>query len=251
VAVIVLLPYAVIPPAMTWAGDRLGGYLHQLNLMALLMLLIPPLMLLLKGGVGQTGAIPAQRPSRQEILSNLRDRRIISLLGLALMVYTSFAGLFYYIQGFALGLGMANPGWFFTLSTFSEILVRVAAGGLFDRGRKRLWLGGSLAVLLACFLGLALVESQAMFLGLGVLFGLGLGVAVPLINALAFDLSTPRLRSYNSNLGMQMFQGGFFLGPLLGGFLLAWAGYQLLFLCSAGLCLVAMLLLPGLGRGAD
>ena len=39
-----------------------------------------------------------------------------------------------------------------------------------------------------------------------------MGVAMPLINALAFDLSTPRLRAYNSNLGMQMFQGGFSWG---------------------------------------
>ncbi|MFH1035681.1 MAG: MFS transporter [Pseudomonadota bacterium] len=250
-AVIVLLPYAVIPPAMTWAGQRLGGYLYQLNLTALLMLLIPPLLLLLRGGLGQGGAIPVQRPSRQEIIDNLRQRPILCLLGLALLVYTSFAALFFYLQGFAQGLGLANPGWFFTCSTLTEILVRVIAGGFFDRGSKRLWLGGSLALLLACFLLLHLARSQATFLGLGFLFGLALGVAMPLINALAFDLSAPRLRAFNSNLGMQMFQGGFFLGPLLGGWLLALAGYTPLFLACAGLCLLALLLLPGLGRGAD
>jgi MFS family permease len=251
VAVIVLLPYAVIPPAMTWAGAALGGYLYQLNLTALLMLLIPPLMLLVKGGTGQTGAIPAQRPSRQEIMTNLRDRRIICLMTLALMVYTSFATLFFYLQGFAQGLGIANPGWFFTCSTLTEIMVRVVAGGFFDRGSKRLWLGLSLALLLTCFLVLPLAQGQTVFLGLGLAVGLALGVAMPLMNALAFDLSTPRLRAYNSNLGMQMFQGGFFFGPLLGGQLLAWSGYNLLFLACAGLCLAALLLLPGLGRSVD
>ncbi len=248
VAVIVLLPYAVIPPAMTWAGERLGGYLYQLNLTALLMLLIPPLMLLLKGGLVQGGAIPSARPSRSEIFSNLRDKRIQSLLGLALLLYTSFAALFFYVQGFAVGLGIANPGWFFTCSTLTEILVRVVAGGLFDRGAKRLPLAGSLALLVACFLGLNLVAGQAAFLGLGFLFGLALGVAMPMINALAFDLSTPRLRAYNSNLGMQMFQGGFFLGPLLGNPLLDWGGHRVLFLACAGLCAAALLLVPGLGR---
>jgi MFS family permease len=170
---------------------------------------------------------------------------------LSLMVYTSFATLFFYLQGFAQDLGIANPGWFFTCSTLTEIMVRVVAGGLFDRGAKRLWLGLSVALLLACFLVLPLVQGQTMFLGLGLAVGLALGVAMPLMNALAFDLSTPRLRAYNSNLGMQMFQGGFFLGPLLGGQLLAWSGYHVLFLACAGLCLAALLLLPGLGRSVD
>ncbi|MBI5521585.1 MAG: MFS transporter [Desulfarculus sp.] len=250
VAVIVLLPYAVIPPLMGWAGEVLGGYLHQLNLAALFMLFIPPLVLLVKGGAGQSGAIPAQRPTWPEIKGNLGDRRIICLLGLALLLYTSFAVLFFYAQGFGQALGLANPGWFFTCSTIAEILVRAVAGGLFDRLPKPPLLAGALALLVLCFLGLDLVGGEASFFGLGLMFGLGLGVAMPLINALAFGLSAPRLRSFNTNMGMQMFQGGYFLGPLLGGPLLALWGYAWLFPACAGLCLLALLLVPGLGRGA-
>lgn len=251
VAVIVLMPYAVIPPLMDWAGEMLGGYLHQLNLMALLMLCIPPLMLLLKGGAGPAGAVPAQRPTWPEIKANLGDRRLACLFGAALLLYTGFAVLFYYIQGFGQALGLAHPGWFLTASTLAEILVRVAAGGLFDRLPKHRLLALSLAWLALCFLGLNLVAGQAAFLGLGFVFGLGLGVAMPMINALAFGLSAPRLRSFNTNMAMQMFQGGYFLGPLLAGPLLAQWSYAWLFPACAGLCLLALGLTPGLGRAAD
>ena len=54
------------------------------------------------------------------------------------------------------------------------------------------------------------------FFALGGLLGLGWGVVMPVLNALLFDRSRPKLRAFNTNLGLQMFQGGFFVGPLAG-----------------------------------
>jgi MFS family permease len=72
-----------------------------------------------------------------------------------------------------------------------------------------------------------------MFYGLGVFLGLGWGVVMPVLNALMFDISPPRLRGLNTNLGVQMFQGGFFLGPLLGGLILAhWDFRTLYYFCA-------------------
>jgi predicted MFS family arabinose efflux permease len=57
---------------------------------------------------------------------------------------------------------------------------------------------------------------------------------MPVFSGLIFDISIPRTRVFNINLGMQMFQGGFFLGPFLGGFLVVHCGMSFLFyMCAA------------------
>ena len=68
-----------------------------------------------------------------ELKENLTDPRVIVLLLLSLLVWTSFTPVFYFIKGYAEEIGIANAGWFFTISTMMEISVRIVAGHLFDR----------------------------------------------------------------------------------------------------------------------
>jgi MFS family permease len=56
-------------------------------------------------------------------------------------------------------------------------------------------------------------------------FGLGLGAGYPALNGLVFELSEARLRPLNANLMMFAIQLGSFLGPALGGVLVARLGY--------------------------
>jgi predicted MFS family arabinose efflux permease len=53
-----------------------------------------------------------------------------------------------------------------------------------------------------------------------------------------YDISEPKFRALNSNLAMEMFQAGFFFGPLAGGLILAESGYSLLYY-ACGLLLLA------------
>jgi predicted MFS family arabinose efflux permease len=54
------------------------------------------------------------------------------------------------------------------------------------------------------------------------------------LSSLTFDFSEPRFRAMNSNLTMQMFQVGFFVGPTLGNIILIHGGYvQLYYACGA------------------
>jgi MFS family permease len=101
-------------------------------------------------------------------------------------------------------------------------------------------------VLLFGYLLLAHTRSHSLFFIIAILFGLGWGVALPLLNGLLFDYSDPRLRALNVNLGLEMFQGGFFLGPLLGGLLLASWNYPALYEACGGLILIAIALLAPL-----
>lgn len=52
---------------------------------------------------------------------------------------------------------------------------------------------------------------------------------MPMFNALLLDVSGSRLRAFNTNLGLQMFQAGFFLGPFIGAPIVAGLGFGRLF----------------------
>lgn len=244
ITVITLLPYAVMPPLLDPLIRAFGGFLPVLYFTAFLMVLVFPLLLLIKTKGKEKGEKAGQRITGRELIENLRDKQIFSLLLISLLVYTAFAPVFFFLKGHALKIGISNPGWFFTLSTFMEIAVRLFGGALLDKGSKVRSLVFSLSGLVAAYFILAHTSGLYMFYGLGLGFGLCWGVAMPLLNGLIFDRSAPRFRALNTNLAMVMFQGGFFLGPLLGGWILNDWDYKILYYACGLMILGALALMP-------
>jgi len=74
-------------------------------------------------------------------------------------------------------------------------------------------------------------------------------VAIPLMMALLFDISEARFRGLNMNLALVMMQVGFFVGPLMGGIILARWGYETLFFFCGILNIAGAVLLGALPRG--
>jgi len=87
-----------------------------------------------------------------------------------------------------------------------------------------------------------------MFFALAGIAGVGWGVSMPLQAAVMFDISDPRARAMNQNLLMVMMQAGFFLGPLLGGWIISVSGYKALFACLAALTLASMIMMAAVRR---
>ena len=233
VTVITLLPFAVVPPILDTVTARLGGFIPVLNVAAGLMVLVFPLSLAIKTSETKAGGTIGQRPGARDIWENLKDRRVSILLLLMLLLYSSFTPVFFFLEGYGKKIGISNPGLFFTLSTMSEIGVRLFAGSLFDRMNKVGLIAGSLVAVGLGYLGLAYLSGAFMLYCLGIFLGLGWGVVMPVLNALMFDVSPPSLKGLNTNLGVQMFQGGFFLGPFIGGLILAhWDFRMLYFFCA-------------------
>ena len=244
ITVITLLPYAVMPPLLDPLIRALGGFLPVLYLTAFLMILVFPLLLLIKTKDKEKGKKAGQRITGREQIENLKDQQVFSLLLISLLVYTAFAPVFFFLKGYALKIGISNPGWFFTLSTFVEIAVRLFGGSLLDKGGKFRLLFFSLSGLVAAYFILAHTSGLYLFYGLGLGFGLCWGVAMPLLNGLIFDCSAVRFRALNTNLAMVMFQGGFFLGPLLGGWILSNWDYKILYYACGLMILGALVLMP-------
>lgn len=239
VGIVALLPFALVPPVLPALERLLGGYVQVLTVatipvgcIALALPFIRP---------GQAGG-KAYAFNRRDLAANLKQPAILAMLGVSLLMYSAFSSLFYYVQGYAKELSIALPGLFFTLSTVAEITIRLGLGSLLDRVSKHKAIVISLVVVAAAYMALIMVAGVWMFLGLAVVFGLAWGVAVPAVSAVIFDVSEPRFRALNTNLGFEAMQGGYFLGPLLGGMALEAWGYGALFTACAGVCLLGMAL---------
>lgn len=244
IAVITLLPYAVMPPLLEPLIRIFGGFIPVLHLTAFMMLLVFPLLLFVKPGQRSEDPKTKERMTLNAVVQNLQNRRISALLMISLLVYMAFTPVFYFLKGYAQKVGIANPGWFFTLSTFTEIGVRLFGGSLFDRVSKPRFLAYSLIGLTVAYPILAWEPGKFLFYGLGLFFGICWGVAMPLLSGLLFDLSSPRFRALNTNLGLEMFQGGLFLGPLLGGWILAVWNYSVLYYFCGALVLLSLGFIP-------
>lgn len=238
-SVLTLLPYAVIPPLLNPLGTILGGFTRVLDVFALAMVLVFPLMLFFGGRSKKTVVQEHAGIAWNDVRGNLRDVRIILLMLASLLVWAAFTVVFYYLKGYGEKVNVGNAGWFFTLSTFSEIGVRLIAGPLLDRYDKSRFLAVASLWLAASYFVMAYISGETAFHAMGIIFGLGWGITMPMLSGLVFDISEPKLRALNTNLSMEMFQAGYFLGPLAGGVILIHWGYGALFFASGTVMIVA------------
>lgn len=244
ISVITLLPYAVMPPLLEPLTRISGGFLPVVYVTALFMILTFPFLLWVKGGPSGEDSSYPQRIGKTELIENMKNRKILSLLIISLLLYIAFAPVFFYLKAYGDKIGIGNPGWFFTLSTFTEIGVRLFGGPFFDRTQKGRLLAYSLIALAVAYPILANASGKFLFYALGLFFGLCWGISMPLLNGLLFDLSPKKFRPLNTNLGVEMFQGGLFVGPMVGGWILGAWGYAPLYYFCGLIVLFSLALIP-------
>lgn len=182
-----------------------------------------------------------------EIRANVTAAPVAVLLLLNTSYFANWSGLFFLFKGYALEKGAGNVGTFFAVLTGIMIAIRLLAGRLFDRASKVRLMGASFLAIALAHLALGAAPAAAIPL-VGALFGLGLGAGYPAINGLMFDCSPPHLRPLNANLMLFAVQGGSFLGPSVGGALVARHGFRGYSAASIALALAAAAMSGLLGR---
>ncbi len=257
ISIVILIPNTLVPPLLPFltrvAGGLPGVLLGFCALTALVFFMLP----LVPDQDAKTRMADQTRPlTRAQIRENLTDSKVLLLLVAMFCLYCGHALVFFFLDGFSKDMGITNAGLFLTLSTAGEIGVRLVGGKAMDRARKERLLAAILVFLALGFLLLGALPHLPqslripLFFATGAWAGLGWGVAMPVFNGLMFDISKPRYRSLNTNLGMQMFQAGFFVGPFLGSALVGVAGFGPVFYFSALLsCVGGALMLMFKRRG--
>ncbi|MDZ4186354.1 MAG: MFS transporter [Desulfuromonadales bacterium] len=246
-SVATMIPYAVIPPL----AEALLPYVRNeadiyagVSIFALVALL---LLAALRGRIGKAlrgmDGVLLRRFTRAEIRENFRLRAVGLLLGAGFLTYLAHATLFYFMKDLSLLTGGGKVGLFFTLSMVTMIAVRALGGAMFDKMDKPFLLRTGLALLIPCLIALPHAETQAAFYLLAGVYGLCMGVILPLLNALLFSASAPSLRGLNTNLNLFTLDMAYFLIPYFGGVLIAFgAEFDILFYGAAGWTTLALAL---------
>lgn len=249
-SVAILAAYGVVPAAMDAASPLLGSPAH--GYAAAAAALLPAVWIVRQIGRRARGAPeaePARRPEhRSGAWANAARPRVWLLLLLNTAYFANWSSLYYLYKGFAERGRLGNVGTFFTVLTAVMIAIRLLAGRLFDRFSKAWLLVLSFGIIAAGHLVLDRAPAGAIPL-VGALFGLGLGAGYPALNGLMFESSDPRFRGLNANLMLFAVQAGSFLGPALGGALVARRGYPGYFAAAAALALASACLGAMLARG--
>jgi len=238
-----LVPYATMPPLMEWLLPRVGNEARAYAITA--WLVVPALALFVPLGrhlkrQPLAGVAGFGRPSLTEIRENLRQWPVLLLLAANLGVTTSTTLVFFFVKPFALGIGVTDPGLFFTISTVTSIMVRIVVGPYYDQWPKRALLLVGLIGLGGCMLIFSGTTDETRCLLVAAAYGLCLGVVMPLLNAAMFLESPPHLRGCNMNLMLLMMDVGYVVGPVTGGAILAAnAGYPTLFTVCAAVAVTA------------
>jgi MFS family permease len=153
------------------------------------------------------------------------------------------------MKDLSLKTGGGDVGIFFTICMVAMIAVRALGGVLFDRMNKLFLLRVGLALLIPCLVLLPHAGSRAVFYLLAGVYGLCLGIVLPLTIALLFSASPPPLRGLNTNLNLFTMDVAYFLIPYLGGGLIAFgAGFAALFYTAAGYVALSLALVVILAR---
>lgn len=240
-----LIPYALVPPLaerlLAWLGreDRVYAAFSLLTLPALALLGPLGRRLTQRAKAGDAGP---GRPSLALVRATLALTSVRLALLANLCLFSSTTLIFFFIKPFALGLGLADPGLFFTVSTGASLAVRVLGGPYFDRLSKETALVCALAGLAACLAGFAAASGPAGLLVLAGGYGLCLGLALPLLNAVMFSCSPPAMRGTNLNLMLFMMDTAYVFGPVAGAAILADGDYGALFLTACAVASAAALL---------
>jgi MFS family permease len=226
-SVAILAAYGIVPAGMDLLVPHLPSVAAGYALAGLVLLPAGGLVVALRRRIQSRTPPPGgehRAPSGSELRAGPRDPRLLLVLVIGVTYFTNWSSLYYLFKGFATERGLANVGAFFSVLTAVMIGIRLLAGRLFDRFDK-----AKLAALSFGTIALGHVALLTSPIGMapliGAFFGLGLGAGYPALNGLMFEMSEPRFRAQNANLMMFGVQLGSFLGPAVGGALVARFGY--------------------------
>lgn len=187
-------------------------------------------------------------PTWPEVRANMGKPLVLLPLLLNTSYFLNWSSLFFLFKGFARRQGIANVGAFFTVQMGVMVLMRLAGGRVFDRVDKARLAGASFTTVALGYLALDLLPGPWAISPVAGLFGLGMAAGYPAINGFMFEVSEPRFRALNANLMLFAVQAGSFLGPVIGGALVARDGYHAYFRFGIAAALASASLVPLLAR---
>ncbi len=171
------------------------------------------------------------------------------LLGIVVLLFAmGFGVVTTYAASFIRGEQLGRVGVFFSAYTLTAIGVRIAGGGLSDRFGRKAVVIPALVLLGVSVAALSTVHSARALFAVGVLFGLGQGIAYPTLHAFLVDVAPASLLGraqalFNGSFNLGVMSSAFVFGPIADHL-----GARTMFLLAATCPLIAAALFPGVAR---
>lgn len=248
ISIATMIPYALVPPLSEVLLPYVRTEADIYAAVSIFSVVAICLLIALRGRIsnalrGMDGVL-MRRPNISEIRENLRLRSVIVLLASIFLIYLAHATLFYFLKDLTLHIRSGDVGLFFTISMAAMISVRSLGAALFDRIDKLSTLRKALALLIPCLIMVPLAAFPVAYYLMAALYGLCMGVILPLLNAVLFSYSPPPLRGLNTNMTLFTMDVAYCLVPYLGGMIIAFgAGFDVLFYLAAVFVMLTLALI--------
>jgi len=174
---------------------------------------------------------------------DLFEIKAIPVSLIVLLLAISYGGVLTFVAIYATKLGLPLVAhYFFVVMASTSVVSRLATGRLYDRFGPNIAIYSAITILSAGLLTLGGIHSTASMLSAAALIGMGYGMAMPSIQALAIQISPVHRSSAVTATFFTCLDGGIGLGAyLLGGSINAF-GYAPVYLALGVLTLSCILL---------
>jgi MFS family permease len=172
----------------------------------------------------------------------------IAVLLAPLLVAVGSGTIGSYIPLYGIGFGMTetDAGAIITAVYASSALLRAPAGRLADRVDRKLLLLGGVGISAVAVSLFAFFHGLAPFIIIGIIFGIGMGIAMPASLVMAADFSSAGGRGVAMAIPTCFFNVGLALGPTAMGFVANARGYETMFLACAASLVFGLIVMLGL-----
>jgi len=173
---------------------------------------------------------------------DLYEIKAVPVSLIVLLLAVSYGGVLTFVVLYATNLGLPSVAhYFFVVMASASVLSRLVAGRMYDRFGPNVAIYSAIFILAAGLLTLGGFQSTAGMLSAAALIGVGYGVAMPSMQALAVQISPVHRSSAVTATFFTCLDGGIGLGAyLLGGCIHAF-GYGAVYLALGGLTLSCLL----------
>lgn len=138
-------------------------------------------------------------------------------------------------------IAIPNAGIFFLFWAGGIILSRIFAGRMVDRGHIHLVNMSAMAIAGLAFLSFALIHNIIAFCLSGLFIGIGFGMMFPALQTLYINMAENDQRGTANSTYLVGFDLGLALGMLVGGYVSGIYSFEKLFLTSAFLCMLSVI----------
>ena len=197
---------------------------------------------------GQEFAVDAAVPTRAAVVDLFTDRGVWTLCGLCFLAFVLYLFLNSWLPSYLaeeLGVGLALSGLLTALFPAVGIVARTGSGTLSDRlfdGRRRPVALAAFVVSVPGVVGLALTTRVSVVVGLVVVAGLGVQLAIGLLFSYITEVVPRSVQTTALSLLTAVGLTGAFVAPVAAGALIERAGYRPAFLVAGAVAVAGVAL---------